>query len=186
MQNQNILLNQSIDTYINPRWVLLDSESTDHIFCNSELLTDIKTTSNCEYLRLHTSAGFIDTYEKGFFGNFPVWYNSDCIANVLSLALVSEQFRVTMDTSTDNSFKVHISEEHVITFTRVTPGLYLFDSSNIDLHKLRHAFSFLNTVASNRNLFKQREARKADDAITLNRRINHSVKDKFIRIFWDN
>ena len=29
-----ILFNQHSDAHINPNWVLLDSESTDHIFCN--------------------------------------------------------------------------------------------------------------------------------------------------------
>ena len=180
VSHSRILLTQNIDAHLNPNWVLLDSESTDHIFCNSDLLTDVKSTTDGEYLKLHTSAGTIDTHKKGRFGSFNVWYNPDCIANVLSLAQVTDQFRVTMDTAIKNTFNVHISDDHVIEFTRVIPGLYLFDTSDVDIYKLRQAFSFLNTVSNNKSYFKKRDVRKADDAITLNRKTNHVSKDKFI------
>ena len=73
--HSRILLNQNVNAHLNPNWVLLDSESTDHIFCNSDLLTKVHATTNGEFLKLHTSAGTIDTYKKGFFGSFNVWYN---------------------------------------------------------------------------------------------------------------
>ena len=37
-----MIISQNNEAYINPNWVLLDSESTDHIFCNEKLLTDMK------------------------------------------------------------------------------------------------------------------------------------------------
>jgi len=181
-----ILLSQHSDAHINPNWVLLDSESTDHIFCNKSFLTDVSTTTDGESLRLHTSGGTLDTHQKGRLGGFTVWYNPKCLANILSLALVSDQYRVTMDSEIENTFSVHISEEHVMKFVRVLPGLYLFDASNVDLSKLRNAFSFLNTVSTNKDLYKSREVRKANDAITLNRRTNHIAQEKFVRIVRDN
>ena len=184
--SRGVLLNQHSDAHINPNWVLLDSESTDHIFCNDKFLTDIKSTTDGESLRMHTSGGTLDTHQKGRFGGFTVWYNPKCLANILSLALVSDQYRVTLDTVVENAFSVHISAEHVMKFIRVLPGLYLFDASNVDLSKLRNAFSFLNTVSTNKSLFRNRDVRKANDAITLNRRINHVAKDKFVRIVRDN
>ena len=135
-------MNQHNISHINPKWILLDSESTDHIFQNESFLTDVKSTTDGEMLRLHTSGGILDTYQKGLFGGFTVWYNPKCLANILSLALVAEQYRVTMDTDIENAFSVHISEKHVMKFTRVSPGLYLFDARNVDMSKLRYAFSF--------------------------------------------
>ena len=179
-------MNQHNISHINPKWILLDSESTDHIFQNESFLTDVKSTTDGEMLRLHTSGGILDTYQKGLFGGFTVWYNPKCLANILSLALVAEQYRVTMDTDIENAFSVHISERHVMKFTRVSLGLYLFDASNVDMSKLRNAFSFLNTVVDNKKLFRARDIRKADDAVRLNRRTNHIAKDKFAWIVSEN
>ena len=75
-----ILMNQHNISHINPNWILLDSESTDHIFCNALFLTDVKTTTDGEMLRLHTSGGILDTYQKGHFGGFTVWFNPKCLA----------------------------------------------------------------------------------------------------------
>ena len=182
--NCGILLSQHIDkAYINPRWVLLDSESTDHIFCNNDLLTDVHSTTDGEYLRLHTSGGTLDSTQKGKFGGFDVWYNPNCLANVLSLALVTEKYRVTMDSIVKNAFNVHISERHTIQFVCVQPGLYLLDTTNVDIHKLRHAFSFLTTVEQNKSLFQCRKLKKqtrplssTDEQITLLKKICLSDK----------
>ena len=109
-----ILLNHQGDILINPNWVLLDSESTHNIFKNRNMLTDVKATTDGEILRLHTSGGILDTNQKGHFGGLSVWFNPRCLANILSLALVSELFRVTLDTEIENAFTVHISEAHVM------------------------------------------------------------------------
>ena len=140
-----VLLNLKNDAHINPKWILLDSESTDHIFSNKDFLTDIRTTTDGESLRLHTARGTIDTNQKGNFGGLSVWYNPECLANILSMPLVSDQYRVTLDSEIENMLIVHISEQHKMKFHRVVQDLYLFDASNVDLSKLRNAFSF-NTI----------------------------------------
>ena len=91
-----------------------------------------------------------------------------------------------MDSSKENAFNLHISEKHIIQFVRVDQGLYIFDTSKIDIHKLRQAFSFLTTVDQNKKYFRRQEITKADDAVFLNRKINHPAVDKFIRLVKEN
>ena len=54
------------------------------------------------------------------------------------------------------------------------------------MSKLNVAFTFLNTVASNKASFGQRDVRKADEAILLNRQTNHMAEEKFVRVVKDN
>ena len=99
--------------------------------------------------------GHLDTKQKGKFRGFKVWYNPTYLANILSLGLVIEQYRVTLDSKGDNMFLVHISEVHVIKFIRgPLPFLYYLDASNIHMSKLKLAFSFLNDISENKKLFK--------------------------------
>ena len=51
-QRCGVILSQNNEAYINPNWFLLDSESTDHIFFNKKLLTDMEPTTDGEFLRL--------------------------------------------------------------------------------------------------------------------------------------
>ena len=185
--NNGIALNQShINAHINPNWILLDSESSQHIFRSHKLLTDVEPMTNGESLRLYTNGGYIDTYKKGKFGKFSVWFNPNSLANILSLALVTEEYRVTMDSEVEDAFVVHISDKHSIKFKKDDRGLYYFDTSKIDLSKLTQAFNFLTTVAHNKRIYGARDLRKADEAKELNRRINHVAKNKYIRLIKDN
>ena len=179
-------MNQYNEAIINPDWILLDSESTEHVFCNEKLLTDVKMMTNGETLRLHTSGGFFDTKHQGKFGDIQVWYNQNSLANILSLSLITENYKVTLDSEKDNALVIHISPGHAMRFRVGGNGLYYFDSSKVEMIKIRQAFSFLNTVSDNINLYKKRDVRRASQAISLNRRINHPVKTKFVRVVKDN
>ena len=91
-----------------------------------------------------------------------------------------------MDTDVEDAIFVHISERHKMKFIRVAHDLYACDVSEFRFSKLDDAFSFLNTVSENKGMYSNRDVRKADEAIVLNRRINHVASEKFERILKDN
>ena len=150
-----VILSQHNEAYINPNWVLLNSESTDHIFCNKKKLTDIELRTDGKCLRLYYSRGHLDTQQKGKFGGLKVCYNPKSLVKFLSLGLVTEQHRVTLESEDENAFLVHITAENVIKCIRgPLPCLYYFNAGNIHMTKIKLAFSFLNIVTKNKKLFK--------------------------------
>ena len=122
---------------------------------------------------MQSSGGTIDTNQQGWFGDLEVWYHPQALGNVLSLARLEQKCRVVMDTSQyDNAFYVYLSSTHFIKFECVDPGLYAYDASRVDFPKLRQAFHFLNTIVDNKSLYRNRDLRKTDDALVLNRKLN--------------
>ena len=112
-----ILLNQHGEAHVNPNWILLDSESSEHIFCNKSLVDNVRETSDGEVLRMHSNGGHLDTRTKADFGAIEVWFNENSLANILSLALITDTYRVTMDSLIANALVVHISEGHELRLT---------------------------------------------------------------------
>ena len=97
------------------------------------------------------------------------------------MAIATSSFEMEL-LALETAWIVHILADHTIKFYCHSPGLYFFNTSNVDLSKLKHAFNFLNTVDNNKKYFGQRELRKVDLAALLNQRINHIAKDKAICI----
>lgn len=75
--------------------ILLDNESTVHAFCNKNLLEKVWATT--EVMTLVGNGGKMTTNQKGKIRNLktndPVWFHSEYIANILSLALIKKQYK---------------------------------------------------------------------------------------------
>jgi hypothetical protein len=117
------VLNQAGDGKIDEDWVLLDSQSTCDVFYNPKCLSNIRDNEAGSEMHIHCNAGIVVVRTIGDLAGYgTVWFYPDGIANILSLALVQKQFRVTFDSTTGNEFTVH--NRSMRKFPMSTRGLY--------------------------------------------------------------
>ena len=141
---------------ISEDWILLDSGSTISSLKNRNLLRDIRTIP--DPLRVYTNGGHKDYSQVGMMKIMPfeVYLSETSLANILSLADVSDHFRVTMDSDRDHSLHVHISEQSILRFRRCGSGLYYLDTKSYDNNNdtvINYPISFVQTVAANKEYF---------------------------------
>ena len=78
-----------LNTFPNPlfdqNWILLNSESTIHVFNNATMLTNMQHHPGGKTLMVCLNGGSQESHMVGHFGNIDIWYNPDSLANILSL-----------------------------------------------------------------------------------------------------
>ncbi len=158
-------------------WLLLDSQSTDHLICNRALLRNIRPAD--KPLRLHCNAGVVVINEVGDLpGVGEVYFDPNGIANILSMAKIAQDFDVKYDSKDGNKFIV--SRESTGTyreFKQSPNGLYYHDL-RADL-KRKSGVAFVNTVAENKNKYSRRAYIRATRA----RKLHNSLGRPSLRDF---
>ena len=168
---------------IDPTWILLDSQSTISVFRNADYLTNIRRSEHV--LRALTNGGHQDSHMVGEFPNLgPVWYNTDSIANILSLADVRKVCRVTMDTSTEAALVVHRADGTTMKFEEHLSGLYIYKPNNTNSNVT--GYTLVSTVAEQKRMFSRREVTSADTARDLYRKIGRPDETEFAHILKRN
>ena len=102
--------------------MLLDSGSGIDLFCNADWLHNIRPKATPALIG--TNAGSFSVNQQGdlkAYGTVP--FSSDAVTNILSLGVITDKYRVTMDSAKDNAFHVHTPEK-VVRFGRDHAKVY--------------------------------------------------------------
>lgn len=135
------MLAQADAAGIDPKWILLDSQSTISVFKNPNMLTNIRPSEHV--LRALTNGRHQDSNMVGDFPNLgTVWFNKESIANILSLSDVRKVCRVTMDTQEQDTAMmcVHCFDGSVMRFVEHPSGLYVFNASGKNVNAYIQGF----------------------------------------------
>ena len=161
-------------------WILLDSQSIIDVFCNKKLLSRIHATNTI--MNIKCNAGVKRTNLRGHLSGYGwVWFFPDGIANILSMSRVKEKFRVTYDSATDNSFRVH-KEGKILKFKEVTCRLYYFDTADRD----EESTMLVTTVENKQNKFSAYDFLRAKLARSIQKRIRRPNTQDYLRYVKNN
>ena len=162
--------------------ILLDSESSESIFNDLSLLSNIRAGD--PPLTLHTNGGDRQASQRGdYHGLGPpltVWADPGSLANILALRDVRKLAQVTLDTAEELAFLVHLPDGKTMRFTEHdSTGLYVYNPESNEVRIPVKAYSYLQTISGNWALFNRRELEVADAVRTLHQKLRRPSPSHF-------
>ena len=142
--------------------VLLDSDSTNTIFCNKEYVNNIRPAP--KPLEIQTNGGIMKVNhicEIPYLGT--QWFSKNAITNIISLADITKNYRVTMDTDKEKAMIIHL-DNRKIKFNEMPGGLYAREpkgQKNINsTDKINESQHLYLTVGDNYKYLSSRQIKK--------------------------
>ena len=160
--------------------ILLDSGSTINTFKDRELVNDLHTVN--DGLVVLTNGGTTPYTEKGTFGAMKnVWFHSNGLENIISLALLQEVAKVSYDSSADAAFVATFTSGHVWRFKQTVNGLFIYEHVNKNNTTNENVLDYclISTVGDNEKQFHRREVEAAQKAGKLYRLLGRPSRRTF-------
>ena len=102
--------------------VLIDSNSTNTIFCDEKYVNNVRPAP--KPLQIQINGGIMKVNhicDIPYLGT--QWFSKDAITNIISLADINQNYRVTMDTAKEKLMIVHVDHK-MVKFNQMAGGLY--------------------------------------------------------------
>ena len=115
VQNNRINKMMEINTCKTGR-IFLDTGSTCSVFKDAEMITNIRKVNKtiCAY----TNRGRQDSNMIADLPDFfEVWYNPESMVNIISWSDVCKKYRITTDTSVDNTINLHVRKKKLLSLS---------------------------------------------------------------------
>jgi hypothetical protein len=170
-------------------WILLDIQSTTDSFSNPDFCTDIHEVRDS--LIIHTQAGKAVTKLRGTVPGYgEVWYCSDGIANILSLAHIANNRSVKLDSTNGNQFEVTKDDRSTRIFKQSQCGFYYYDmnpskSSTRQGHRIslgNGSTILLNTVTENKTKYTVSDYQCAEKDRTIQLQIGRPRTKRYLEL----
>ena len=159
--------------------LLLDNQSTCHIWCRLDLLQNVHPAGRA--MNLTTNAGVIEITTVGDIPNFgTVWCDERCITNIISQGQLvqSEKFSLTLSDDATKYTLVNEETGKVTTFTLAPSGLYeapvVYQVPRETPEAVSHekgtkhrSVTLVNTVQENKKNYTKRQVKRAEVARAL-------------------
>jgi hypothetical protein len=161
---------------VSKTWILLDNQSTVNVFCNAELLKNVRKVNKVMNIKCNAGVTWTD-----MMGDLPgygeVWYNKNSIANILSLSRVESKYRITYDSDNGKQFIVHKADGMVRQFRQSKNGLFYMDAKDSDEDE--EGTVLINTVNENKKKYTNAAYKQA----TLARKLQNMIGRPLARAF---
>ena len=146
--------------------ILLDSDSSDTVFCNEKYVTNIRPSD--EILQLNTNGGIMESREKCDVPRLSTyWFNRNTLTNIISLAHMAEKFRVTYDSNVEKALCVHLPDR-IVKFHQLRNNLYALNPSDKNyLGEETDKAQFVNTIEENMRFLSPRQKERVKKAQKL-------------------
>ena len=145
-------------------WILLDSQSSATVFCNSAYVENIHKAKSP--LQLATNGGLLTVNHCADLPDYgEVWFSEKSMTNIFSMAEVSDKVPITFDSKVKDTYIVKFPAK-TVKFKRTTNNLYVFNPKGASDGNIRSAevymqvatgIQMLSSVEENRRFYTDQE-----------------------------